>query len=375
MRGKKEESEMKQQTEAAVKGYYKLVAQRIHNAMRRKDISQSLLLKKCAENGYVISQSTLSKILQGTTAISLINAVQICRVLKEDIADMLSVDERDVIREGSGSMELDSPSQLIYRGDHPVFRAYLGKYHCYFFSTISNEDKIIHGILELKATESGSRCIATMILETGKKDEDGEPIQKSYEGDLVISTAMNAAYCTLVSKKIGEICYFIFRYSQINYEKLICRLAIAITVSAGDNRLPTAHRMLISKKELGNILDDYLSGQLHLNGSDILLEPENVKLMREDPNMPQWFKDNFDKFISETALQYYRAQELIVRASHAPKEDKNAFICLLRKYSSAPKYTKIGIKADEFVYELLKNYGVEKEDMFSSSDVLESAGS
>ena len=71
-----------------------------------------------------MSQSTLSKILQGTTAISLINAVQICRVLKEDIADMLSMDEYDVMYESS--MEADLPSQLVYRGDHPVFRAYLG---------------------------------------------------------------------------------------------------------------------------------------------------------------------------------------------------------------------------------------------------------
>lgn len=167
---------------------------------------------------------------------------------------------------------------------------------------------------------------------------------------------MNAAYCTLFNKEIGEICYFVFRYTQINYEKLMCRLAIVITVSAGDNRLPTAHRMLLCRKELGSILDNYLSGQLHLNGSDILLEPENVKLMKDDPNMPQWFRDNFSQFISETTLQYYRAQELIVRASHAPRKDKDAFICLLRKYSAAPKYTKIGIKADEFVYELLKNY-------------------
>ena len=363
MKNRKEESEARKQTGIIAKGYYKLVAQRINNAMQRKEISQSLLLKKCAENGYSMSQSTLSKILQGTTSISLVNAVQICRVLNEDIGDMLSMDDHDMVYDGS--IEPDAPSHLVYRGDHPAFRAYLGKYHCYFFSTISNEDRILHGTLELKKTESGNRCTAFMALETGKKDEEGEPIQKKYEGNLVISTSMNAAYCTLMSKKIGEICYFIFRYSQINYEKLMCRLAIAITVSAGDNRLPTAHRMLISRKKLENILDDYLSGQLHLNGSDILLEPENVKIMREDPNMPQWFKDNFDKFISETAIQYYRAQELIVRASHAPKKDKDAFICLLRKYSSAPKYTKIGTKADEFVYRLLENYEEEEKEICS----------
>lgn len=350
----KKETSIKQQTEIEVKDYYKLVAQRINNAMRRKEINQSILLKKCAENGYFISQSTLSKILQGNTSISLINAVQICKVLKEDIADMLSMDERNVMYESN--INTDASSQLIYRGDNPVFRAYLGEYYCYFFSTISNEDRLIPGKLELKPTQSGSRCIATMVLETGKTGENGKLITKCYEGDMIISTSMNAAYCTVVNEEIGEICYFIFRYSQINYEKLMCRLAIVLTVSAGDNRIPTAHRMLISRKKMGSILDDYLSGQLHLNGSDILLEPENVKLMREDANMPQWFKDNFDKFISTTALQYYRAQELIVRASHAPKKDKNEFICLLRKYSSAPKYTKVSAKADEFVYELVKNY-------------------
>ena len=55
MKNRKEESEARKQTEIIAKGYYKLVAQRINNAMQRKEISQSLLLKKCAENGYSMS--------------------------------------------------------------------------------------------------------------------------------------------------------------------------------------------------------------------------------------------------------------------------------------------------------------------------------
>lgn len=323
--------------------------------MRKKGISQADILKKCAENNCSISQATLSKILQGSRTISLINAVQICKVLNEDIADVLAMDETTIIDKNDVSKDI--PSQLIYRADNPVFRAYLGIYHCYFYSTISSEDMILHGILELKSSMSGNRCIAEMNLEIGKLDSNGEPIKKYYEGEAVISTSMNAVYCTLVSKKMSEMCFFLFRYNQINFGELLCRLAVAITVSAGDNRLPTAHRMLLSREELGDILDNYLAGHLLLNDSEILIKAENLEKLKEDPMLPPWFKDNIDSFVSDkSVVNYVRAQELIVRASLAPKEEKNKFICLLRKYSSAPKYTKIAKKADGFVFQLIEDF-------------------
>lgn len=357
MRGRKEETEnvMKKQTEAFCVEYYRRLAARLDNAMKRKGISQAEIIKKCAEDNYFISQATLSKMLHGTTSISLPNVIQICKVLDENVNTILSMDEAP-----DADLSFDSSSQLITRADHRAFQGYKGPYHCYFYSTISSEDILLHGDLNFSSSSSGRRCIAELKLETGKFYSNGKPITKTYIGDMTISTSMNTAYCTLTNRDIGEICYFLFHYSQINNEELVCRLAIAITASAGDNRLPTAHRMLISREDLEDIIDQYLSGQLLLNGSDILVRKEALEQLKTDPDLPEYFKNNFDKFTADIIpMDFFRISELTVRANPnhlVSSEDKIKFICLLRKYSFAPRYSKIGSKADEFVYQLIKNY-------------------
>lgn len=347
---------LKEDSQAFSDSYSKRVVERLIKAMEAKGMSQADVLKECAKNQYYISQSTLSKVLQGSVTLSLVNAVQLCKALHVNLAGTLSLEE-DVIFDNP-AITNDTPHRLIYRPstENSVFRAYLGEYHCYFFSTISSEEKILHGKLTFEKSPSGDSCVARMCLKTGKTDRKGEAIEKKYVGHLVISTSMNTAYCTLTSKDIGEICYFIFHYNQINYEDLVCKLALAITASAGSNRLPTAHRMLISREDVGDVLDKYLSGHLKLNGVEILIDPQNLDNLNNDPELPSFFKDNLERYFLKPDCQYLRVQELSIRASMASADDKMKCISLLRKYSSAPKYTKIGSKADEYVHQIIKSY-------------------
>ena len=346
-----EESLLKKPTEEFSRNCYQTIAGKLDSIMKQKGISQADLKKKCAENNYFISQGTLSRILQGTTSISLPNLLQICKALNEDITAVLSDDAPRYRREIT-----DTVSSLIYRGDNRAFHGYFGTYHCYFYSTISSEDVILHGLLNLEKSQTGSRCLANLILETGKNDQRGNPIQKKYHGEMVISMSMNTAYCTLTSEEIGEICYFLFHYDQINYEDLVCRLALVATASAGGNRLPTVPRMLISRKKIHNIAEHYLAGQLLLNHSDILLSEENMAQLLTDPELPDYYRNNLEKLIQGKSC-YMRISELAIRANHlVSSEDKIKCICLLRKYSSGAKYSKVGSKADEFTYQVLKKY-------------------
>ena len=87
---------------------------------------------------------------------------------------------------------------------------------------------------------------------------------------------MSSCYCTLISHELGEICFFVFDYISINTENLVSRMACALTTSAGGNRCPTMHRLLICKDELdisNKESDDFkfLSAHLKLNSSDIII--------------------------------------------------------------------------------------------------------
>lgn len=355
---------LKMKSDMNTKQYYKNISERIMHVMTLKGISQARLNELCTENGFYISQSTLSKVLRSSASISLINVVQICKALKVDVSDILSLDENITTKiENDIAKKTTSYSPLIYRADSPAFRGYLGKYHCYFYSTISSEDNILHGRLEFEPSMSGEHCSATMRLETKKVDEHGKPIIKEYHGELIISLTMATAYCILTNEDIGEICFFQFHFIQINYEKLECRLAMVVTTCAGDNRRPTAHRMLISRKKLSKDLLYYISGQFLFNGSDITIPEENLEELRRDEKFPETFKSNLDRLIeSSRTVDFRRIEELTVRAMYMSPEDKIKSICLLRKYTSAKKYNKIGTKSDEFVYQLIKKYEEEKEE-------------
>src|SRR5699024_7379219 len=104
---------------------------------------------------------------------------------------------------------------------------------------------------------------------------------------------MNAIYCSVMSKEIGEICYLIFSYIPILYEKLECRIGAVLTSSAGENRLPTMQRILISRRELTDETLYFLEGQLLLNASEILLSKNAFNAMLKDEEFPEAFKDYF----------------------------------------------------------------------------------
>lgn len=336
--------------------YYKLVGKRLSTAMKTLHYTQQQVLAKCMDHGYTINQSAISKMLSGTN-IQTFHVAQICEALGLNIAEVLSFDENTEIQ----VKEKPQTPSLITDARHNAFRGYMGSYSIYFYTT-KNEDSIHHGIFNLQEDPATHQCMADLRFKTGEKNEEGMDIEKHYTGPVYYSMSMQTIYCEVFSAEIGERCYLLFHYDFLAYQNLECRLATAITVSSGVKRLPTMHKLLLTRTELSNDTLDYLCGQLKLNSSEILISENAYREFLRDPKLPNKFFEYFgekethaERFISSVAkVPYFSFNESLISDSFLPPFDKIKIICLLRKYSAAPRYNKISGTAEEIVYNFLQ---------------------
>lgn len=352
------------------KEYYTEVSRRLQDVMAKKKISVADIVRLCAENGFEISQSAVSKLVSYSkeldSSITLINCVQVCRALDVPLEEILNhthnkVNIHDAVRGSSEPASKRSP--LVFNMREDEFRGYEGKFHTYFFPTISSEDELLHGELTFEPSDSGEYCAAKYILYTKQKDKNSELVKKEYEGELIISVRMRAGYCILYNTQIGEICFLIFHHMYLNNEDMKCRLATAVTTSAGDNRRPTMHRILLTRRELIKAEEISVArSQLLLNSSDILISVRAYEELCQQKELPDEMQDN-EKFIRILPKEeYYQISESHIRALRISREEKVKALCTLRNISAARRYNKIGSKCDESVFEFLYKLYDEKMD-------------
>ena len=345
------------------KKYQKRISQRLKYAMKEMKYTQMDIISIAEDKGYSLKQSTLSKMLsESCTSMALTNLVEISNILNLNLNELLAFDFDVEVSIPDSSKKDSMPSQLICRADSPQMRAYLGTFNTYFFPTKSSDEKILMGKLKFYPSDDNSRCLAQFSFKTGKNDEENKPIEKKYDGELILSPTMSAAYCMLKNEEIGEISYMLFQYIPILYEKLKSRVALVLTASAGDHRMPTVHRMIISKDNLSEFSLNYLQGQLYLNESEILISEIGLEKFLEDKNLDESFKSYFCKpdqnvkFAGLSPMPYYRFDESIIRESFLNTDVKINSINLIRQYSVSPKYNKIGSKSDELLYKSIINF-------------------
>jgi len=338
--------------------YYQLVGKRLSTAIERLHFTQQQILLKCSEQGYPISQSALSKMLSGAS-IQTLQVVQICKVLALNVSEVLSLNpDAEVCVEERLQASSD---QIITDAQNSAFRGYRGTYSAYFYTT-KNEDYIHHGTFKIQEDPATRQCMADFRFKTGEKNEDGKDIEKHYTGPIYYSVSMQTIYCEVYSEEIGEKCYLLFHYDFLAYQNLECRLVTAITVSSGVKRLPTMHKLLLTRTKLTPDDLEYLCGQLKLNNSEILMSENAYREFLRDPKLPEKFFEYFGErqslapgFLSSVAkVPYISFNESLISDSFLPAFEKIKIICLLRKYSSAPRYNKISGKAEEIVYNYIQ---------------------
>lgn len=341
--------------------YLQRIAKRIKKVMENRNINQAELIALAENHGYVLRQSTLSKILSDSASMSIISIVQIANTLGIDLNDLLSESNSLEVRNHKDSPSTTAQTNLIRRADSREMRPYLNSYYTYFFPTKSSDEGLLSGNLLFTHSDDKSKCIARFSFETGKRDIKNKPIKKEYEGELVISRNMSAAYCVLINEEIGEISYILFNYIPILYEDLRCRVALVLTSSAGASRIPTVHRMIISREAINPADLDILKGQLYLNESEILISESGLERFLSDKRLDPSFIDYFckpgqqAKFLGLSPVPYYLFDEAVIRSAFLDSEVKTVAINLIRQYSASPKYNKIGSKCDELVYKFLSH--------------------
>lgn len=336
------------------KEYSIKVGKKIRMIMESKHLKQKDVEMLCKKAGAPISQGTISNVLKGTTSATISSVVNICKGLGVGLLDVLpeivpANDGNAVIEsneENQTTTKIDVESDIAYKG-------YLGEYHVYFFPTISSKNDLLHGILKISPFVGRPFCKASMKLFTGDKKIVGdktEEITKEYEGEFIISLPMQSGYCILRNSLINEQCFFIFHHWHIFNNELKCRMAAVATTSSGGNRRPTIHRLYMCRDELSIENQKYIRGQLRLNDSEILISKINyIKLLREEEDIPEKFKQIFEE---EAKIEpYYRVTESKLRNCDIMEKEFARAISLLRDYSVSPKYNKVSMKTDEFIFD------------------------
>ena len=342
--------------------YYKRVAEEIRKTLEAQGKTQKYLTKECASKfGIEISPSTISKIVNSDGGhMSMVFVSAICQILGIDLSSVLSIQGGDY--GGSGEGEVFAPpgsaiepgvrENLIRDPRDNAFFGYVDRtYDIYFWPTTSDNNQLVHGTMEL-SNEGDKFCKVHICLDTGK------PV-KEYFGQMVISLQQQACYCTVESRRLSERCSFVFYHRFFSEGALRARLAAVTTVSVGDARRPTMHRMAICEQGAVDSSEKlaFIASHLLLNSSQIIVPEEKMERLRQDEDLRDLLKA-----LERDGRRYYIFDESEIRL--LPSQDfpsmANA-ITRLRASSTAQHYNKIGGKVDDFLYKYLFMYTVPED--------------
>ena len=309
-----------------------------------------------------ISLSTLSNLFNGHENVSLTIYANLAQLLEIDLFLILSnvykgqnrttEENEDFTNVFARNIFSERPTFIIDAED-PVFDGYEGSYDTYFYQTISGKEELLHGILTFDKSKNGFFNVH-FSLDSGDCDEQGNSIIKSYEGYLVYSIKTQVVSCLLLNAKVGEICLINFRYIPINHNKLACRMALAITSSAGTPRLPTVHRLYFTRKKLSEEELTKLRGQLLMNSSSIIVSKEKLKDFIKETKLPVSFRNALENVLEQENYIKINETALFENMTSHPTTEEIEALCQLRNISEAARYNKISSRTDEYTF---KFYG------------------
>lgn len=294
------------------------------------------------------SQSTISNIINGKTNVSMKKIFSVMETLGMNPLEEISKcchTSSDV----SCSVLPITSEKLICDPDNPVFNGHLGNYYTYFHPTNANETNCIRGKLHLYSDKN--QCnVEFQLLSSNNYDTNNLSTIKHYQGHAFISTIQTAIYIILSNEEIGEMCFLTLPYKPIlvKGQNLDCSIALVLTVSSGiESRLPTVHRMLLTRKELDSSTINLLLGQLLLNKSQIRILAEDFDKMCKIETPSEDFIKCFHQHKYER-LYYEIREDSFQDISDSVQHYKD--LCNLKKYSASPKNNKVKINIASNIY-------------------------
>ncbi|MDR2898402.1 MAG: helix-turn-helix domain-containing protein [Spirochaetaceae bacterium] len=347
-------------TDKTVKNYYKSVSEAINRAMRQRGVTQDNLVRDCENMEVAIAQSTISKIVNytGKGHLSLIHIAAICQILKIDMNEVLPLRGKDYSAVSKEYKYDDAVlnETLIEDPNHSAFLGYWGRtFDIFFFPTISSESGILKGTLSL-TNENDAYCGAAVNL---KMPKDG--MEKKYAGRMLVSLQQQACYINLVSKRLGEMCSLYFFHRFFSETSLKVRMAVAVTICAGDDRRPTMHRVVICEQGIINTDDEeqmhFIGSQLLLNDSQIWVKEQDLQNIGKDPRFTKIVDEMVKRKLArpdEEGAKYICFEESdILKLPNCEFHDIAEVIGLMRRKGDYKRYNKIGSKADAMLYKYL----------------------
>ena len=339
----------------------------IKDARKRQNISQKDLAKLMTEKtGQKFDQRKISYIENGELKRPLSDTVI------SALAHLLSLSEEDCrLAYSPDSQEVSLDSWLYVRGhgyilanakQSKALKFHLGKYFCIFHSTESSSQKIQRGILELNKQSNG-QCSAEFLL----LKPDNTPI-KQYSGLFFINTYFDTCYCILCGNSWQEINMLIMPWFKPTSSDNQYMMALVLTTSAGTNKRPTAHRMLISRKELRGQALELATSQLQLNTDSIYIKEDQLNCLETAVKEQQ--QQHPDSKHLDLALKFcqiirqegerftmYRIDEsrlLEVESICKDVQQRALATALIRTYSDGFYHNKIGKSGQEIFKSILE---------------------
>lgn len=251
--------------------------------------------------------------------------------------------------------EIPEKTNLIMNVGNPLFSPYLGqKVQCYFAPTISEESGILHGEIRFIKDVGRDRCRVEIAINTGRDNlVNDRTYTKKYDGIMIISKKTNVCMCLVVNDELGELNMICFRNTILNNTNYEVGMAAVCTASAGVDRVPTMHRMLLCNKEIPVDLFWQVEGNLKLNSSKILIGKEELEEIFCYYNIAEELKMAICSISS--CKEYYEINERILRGTdkrvwngHSASE----VIARIRADAYGARYNKISKKLDDNLWDL-----------------------
>lgn len=256
-------------------GLEKKVTERIVKELKQRGIKQVELLKLCDSDRIrmPISQPDISKIYSGKKTLSLYQFAAVCKVLDMPMDYFVWEEDRsrdDFCNPHDSANLHDSGDELKYYG---------GQYHLYYLSTARGEEKILKGVLDITQEKGFGRV--RLEIDTGEVNRQGIQIQKVYEGRILVSSSLGAAYLIFKNESIGEMCMICLRHRNYSVKDMECRIGLALTMSAGEVKEPTAHRCLVMRDFLPEEQLEKLRPWLKLINDSFSIEKDSLEKIIE----------------------------------------------------------------------------------------------
>ena len=143
------------------------------------------------------------------------------------------------------------------------------------------------------------------------------------------------------------------RHRMFAVKQLECRLALCLTMSEGENRVPTVHKMLLFRQELTEEQLRVVRPYLDLYGNVIRIDKEKANQLADSLNSEAEKEALQALWNMMPGKQYYEVSiELLLRHLHLSKDEFAAFISKFLSFADTQRYSKIYENDDNLLYAL-----------------------